>query len=95
MLTDLSNDIGLWILLFALVVDITTSEFDILNSLFLVRVFLLLLLVINSGEVSTTAGYSCDLFLCLDSLASAFRFGAAMSNGYLVNNFASCSNSLM
>lgn len=95
MLTALLNDLGLWILLFISVIDIINSEFDVSSSLFLVLMSLLLLLIINSDEVSTIAGYFCGLPLGLDSPAGIFRFGVAVSNSHLANNFAPCSNSLM
>lgn len=95
LLTVLLNDLGLWILLFASVINITNSNFDVLSSLFLILVSLLLLLIINLNETSTITSCFCGLLQGLDFPASDFRFGVTVSNGHLANNFTLYSNLLM
>lgn len=92
MLTVLSNNRDLWILLLALVIDIAISEFDALSFVLLLLTSLLLLLIIDLNKISTIGGCFYSLFPGLGFLAGIFRFTTIISNDYLVNHSALYSN---
>lgn len=85
-------NLGLWIMLFALVIDFIISKFNVFNSLFLLPVCLLLLLINNLDETYTMASCFYGLFLGLGSLPGVFCFAVAVYNSHLDNDFAHCSN---
>lgn len=80
-------DLYLWILVFVLVIDITTSVIGVSHSLSLILMSLLSF-IINLDRISAGTGCFCSLPIDLGSLADGFHSDEVVSNDHLTHSFA-------